>query len=141
MSNLGANDFAVIKVYSLDSKWKKFIAQIIDDPNEDEDFEAIFLKRSIKIKDGFIYVRLGGVADVRRGGHYTCEGMVYAIMFYGGMVLFSGGMASPLNSSTECRPTKHISQSCVISIILHKFMFRFRFCYDYKREQQSQSSV
>ena len=38
-----------------------------------------------------------------RDGHYTCKGMVYAKIFYGGMVLFSRGMAPPahtLNSST-----------------------------------------
>ena len=42
-------------------------------------------------------------ADVRRDDHYTCKGMVYAKMFYGEMVLFFGGMASPLNSSTGPR--------------------------------------
>ena len=29
-----------------------------------------------------------------RPGHYTCKGLVYAKMFYGEMVLFSGGMPS-----------------------------------------------
>ena len=33
--------------------------------------------------------------DVRMDGHYSCEGMVYAKMFYGGMVLFSGGPRIP----------------------------------------------
>ena len=43
-------------------------------------------------------------ADVSRDGHYTCKGMVYTKIFSGGMVLFSGGMASPaspFNSSTD----------------------------------------
>ena len=31
------------------------------------------------------------------------RGMVYAKIFYGGMMLFSGGMASPINSSTAFR--------------------------------------
>ena len=51
VSNLEVNDFALVKVYSLDSKWKNFLALIID--GLDEDSEAIFLKRSMKIKDGF----------------------------------------------------------------------------------------
>ena len=34
-------------------------------------------------------------ADVRRDGHYTCKRIVNVKMFYGWMVLFSGGMASP----------------------------------------------
>ena len=34
-------------------------------------------------------------ADVRRDGHYTCKGMGYAKMFYGGMVLFSVGGGIP----------------------------------------------
>ena len=43
MSNLGINDFVVVEAYSLDSKWKKLIAQIIiDGLDEDEDFEAFF---------------------------------------------------------------------------------------------------
>ena len=36
-------------------------------------------------------------ADLKRDGYYSCKGTVYAKMFYGGMVLFSGGMASPSN--------------------------------------------
>ena len=40
-------------------------------------------------------------ADVRKDGHYTCKRMVYDEMFYGGMVLFSGEMASSFNSSSE----------------------------------------
>ena len=42
VNNPGVNDFVVVKVYSLDSKWKNFIAQIIDGPDEDGDFEAFF---------------------------------------------------------------------------------------------------
>ena len=49
MSNLEVN----VNVYSLDSKWKNFLAQIIiDGPDEDGDSEEIFLKRFMKIKDG-----------------------------------------------------------------------------------------
>ena len=53
VSNLEVNGFVLVKVYSLNSKWKNVLAQIIDGPDEDGDSEAIFLKRSIKIKDGF----------------------------------------------------------------------------------------
>ena len=39
VSNLEVN----VKVYSLDSEWKNFLAQIIiDGPDEDGDSEAIF---------------------------------------------------------------------------------------------------
>ena len=54
MSNLEVNGYVLVKVYSLDSKRKNFLAQIIiDGPDEDGDSEAIFLKCSMKIKDGF----------------------------------------------------------------------------------------
>ena len=53
VSNLEVNGFVLVKVHSLDSEWKNFLAQIIDGPDEDGDSEAIFLKRSLKIKDGF----------------------------------------------------------------------------------------
>ena len=54
MSNLEVNGYVLVKVYSLDSDWKIFLAQIIDGPDEDGDSEAIFLERSMKIKDGFL---------------------------------------------------------------------------------------
>ena len=54
MSDLEVNGYVLVKVYSLDSKWKNFIAQIIiDGPDENGDSEAIFLKRSAKIKNDF----------------------------------------------------------------------------------------
>ena len=51
-----------------------------------------FLRRH---KEGWSLV----ILDKGMDGH-TCKGMVHAKMFYGGMVLFSGGIASPLNLST-----------------------------------------
>ena len=42
MSNLEVNGYVFVKVYSLNSKWKDFLAQIIDGPDEDGDSEAIF---------------------------------------------------------------------------------------------------
>ena len=63
-------------------------------------------------------------ADVRRNGHYTCKGMVYAKMFYERMVLSSGGMASPLNSSTASREwtffTPDLFFISLISFIAHR---------------------
>ena len=56
--------FVVVKVYSLDSKWKNITAQIIDGPDEDGDFEAIFLKRSLNIKDDFFYPEIEDLASV-----------------------------------------------------------------------------
>ena len=53
MSNLEVNGFMLVKVYLLDNKWKNFLAQITDRPDEDGDSEAIFFKCSMKIKDGF----------------------------------------------------------------------------------------
>ena len=53
VSNLEVNGFVLAKVYSLDSKWKIFLSHMIDGPDEDGNSEAIFLKRFMKIKDGF----------------------------------------------------------------------------------------
>ena len=52
VSNLEVNGSVVVKVYLLDSKWKNFLAQTIDGPDEG-DSQAISLKRSTKIKDSF----------------------------------------------------------------------------------------
>ena len=48
----------------LDSKWKNFIAQIIDGSDEDGNFEAIFLKHSMKIKDSFFYPEIKDLASI-----------------------------------------------------------------------------
>ena len=53
-----------LKVYSLDSWWKNVITQMIDGPDEDGDFEAIFLKRSMKIKDGFFHPEIEDLASI-----------------------------------------------------------------------------
>ena len=50
-------------------------------------------------------------ADERKDGDYTCKKMVYAKMFYDGVVLFYGGMASPLDSGTAY---KYYSIHCLI---------------------------
>ena len=44
MSNLEVNGFVLVKVYSLDSKWKNFLAQTIDGLDEDGDSEAFFFE-------------------------------------------------------------------------------------------------
>ena len=46
--------FVVTKGFSCKS-YKNFIAQIISRPDEDNDYEVKFLKRSSKIKDGFVF--------------------------------------------------------------------------------------
>ena len=37
VNNLEVDGFVLVRVYSLDSKWKNFLAQIIDGPDEDGD--------------------------------------------------------------------------------------------------------
>ena len=48
--------FVVTKVFSHKS-YKNFIAQIISGPDEDNDYEVKFLKRSSKVKDGFLFLK------------------------------------------------------------------------------------
>ena len=54
-SKLKVGDFAIIKVFSADTKifHRNFIGKICDGPDDDDDFEVTFMKRSEKIKDGF----------------------------------------------------------------------------------------
>ena len=53
-SKLKVGDFAIIKVFSADTKifHRNFIEKICDGPDGDDDFEVTFMKRS-EIKDGF----------------------------------------------------------------------------------------
>ena len=46
--------FVVTKVFSHKS-YKNFIAQIISGPDEDNNYKVKFLKRSSKVKDGFVF--------------------------------------------------------------------------------------
>ena len=52
-------DFAVIKVFSEEGKYKHFIAKVCDKPNKDGDYEVNFLSQSQKIRYGFQYSRRG----------------------------------------------------------------------------------
>ena len=48
-----------------------------------------------------------------------CRGMVYAKMFCGGMVLFYGGMAYPLNSQQNVYFVASIAR-CITASMAHK---------------------
>ena len=56
--------FAVVKVYSNANKWRNFVAQIIRGPDADKDYEVRFLKRSPKIKNGFLFPETKDLASV-----------------------------------------------------------------------------
>ena len=57
-----AGTFVVAKVYCTPKNFKNFIAQIIDGPDEDNDYKAKLLRRSWKIIDGFIFPKVEEVA-------------------------------------------------------------------------------
>ena len=50
---LEIGDFAIIKVYSAEGKYRNFIGKICDGPDEDGDYEVNFMRQSQKIRDGF----------------------------------------------------------------------------------------
>ena len=54
--------FVATKVF-LHKSNKNFIAQIISGPDEDNDYEVKFLKRSSKIKDGFVFPEKDNLAS------------------------------------------------------------------------------
>ena len=54
--------FVVTKVFSHKSN-KNFIAQISSGPDEDNDYEVKFLKRSSKVKDGFVFSKKDDLAS------------------------------------------------------------------------------
>ena len=56
--------FAVVKVYSNANKYRNFVAQIIRGPDADKDYEVKFLKRSPKIKNGFLFPQTEDLASV-----------------------------------------------------------------------------
>ena len=59
-----AGTFAVAKVYWTSKNFKNFIAKIIDGPDEDNDYEVKFLKRLLKVKDGFMFPEVEELALV-----------------------------------------------------------------------------
>ena len=55
---LPTGTFVVAKIYCTSQNFKKFIAQIVDGPNKENDYEVKFMKRSLKVKDGFIFPKI-----------------------------------------------------------------------------------
>ena len=51
---LPTGTFVAAKIYCALQNFKKFIAQIVDGPDEENDYELKFMKRSLKVKNGFI---------------------------------------------------------------------------------------
>ena len=56
--------FVIAKVYSNAKKSRNFIAQNISGPNVDHDYEGKFLKKSSKIKNGFVFPEKDDLASV-----------------------------------------------------------------------------
>ena len=55
---LPTGTFVVAKIYCTSQNFKKFIAQIVDGPDEENDYEAKFIKRLLKVKNGFIFFEI-----------------------------------------------------------------------------------
>ena len=60
--------FVVAKVSCTPKIFKNFIAQIIDGPDEDNDYKVKSLKRSSKIIDGFIFPKVEELALISHDG-------------------------------------------------------------------------
>lgn len=58
--------YAIIKVFSNDDNYKMFAGLLVDGPDEDNDFEVKFLKRSEKITNGFVFPDVDDIASVHR---------------------------------------------------------------------------
>ena len=61
---LKCGDFIIANVHTAAGKCKKFIAKLVSGPDEDEDFQISFLKRSRKIKNGFVFQEMEDVASI-----------------------------------------------------------------------------
>ena len=58
------DDFVVCKVYSKTNLSRYFVGKITSGPDEESDYEIMFLQRSKKIKNGFIYPETADIASV-----------------------------------------------------------------------------
>ena len=61
---LSTGTFVVVKIYCTLQNFKKFIAQIVDGPDEENDYKVKFMKRSLKVKDGFIFPEIEELASI-----------------------------------------------------------------------------
>ena len=57
-------DFVIANVHTAAGKRKKFIRKLVRGPDENEDFEISFLERSRKIKNGFVFPEMEGLASI-----------------------------------------------------------------------------
>ena len=60
--------FVVANIYCTSQNFKKFIAQIVDGPDEENDYEVKYTKRSLKVKDGFIFHKIEELASISHDG-------------------------------------------------------------------------
>lgn len=58
--------FAIVKVYSSDGKFKKFVGLLQNGPDDDGDFKVKFMKRSNKIKNGFVFPEIEDLASAKK---------------------------------------------------------------------------
>ena len=56
--------FFVAKIYCTLQNFKKFIAQIVDSLNKENDYEVKFMKRSFKVKNGFILPKIEELVSI-----------------------------------------------------------------------------
>jgi len=63
-SILPTEAFIVVKVYNSAANCRNFVAQIVSGPDEDNDYEVKFLKRSTKVKNAFVFPDVEDLASV-----------------------------------------------------------------------------
>ena len=63
-SILPTKAYAIAKVYSNSANSKNFEAQIVSGPDEDNDYEVRFLRRSTKVKNAFIFPEVEDLASI-----------------------------------------------------------------------------
>ena len=78
---LPTEKFLVAKIYCTLQNFKKFIAQIVDGPDEENDHEVKFMKRSLKVKDGFIFPeRMGATLSLAYRGSLDPDHILYGLL-------------------------------------------------------------
>ena len=61
-----SDSYAVVKVYSRNIKSKKFVGLPMTGNDNGGDYEIKFMKRSNKIKDGFVFPKIQDLTSIKR---------------------------------------------------------------------------
>ena len=66
MWTYGAGRYVIVKVFSVDGSFRHFVGLLLNGPDDEDNHEIRFLKRSKQIKNGFVFPDVDNRATAKK---------------------------------------------------------------------------